>query len=283
MIDAGSTGSRIHIYKFNNCRSVPSYEYEVFKQTWPSLHTYYGRSEEAAQSLDVLLNEAVRVIPDSLHSYTPVAVKASGGLRMLPGSQSQDVLDAIEARLKSHYPFRLYEPDGVVIMDGKDAMVYAWVTANYLLNTIRVDTHPDTRTYAVLDLGGASAQIVFEPDFSKSDSSLELGEHKCDLDLGGEKRILYQRSFLGYGLIRARKYVHELVDLMHSDGAMSPDQTEEGETVVSNPCLAKGTKRLVQIENVKTDQRKWVMMGGEQIGGFEACTQVIKMVISKDS
>ena len=33
MIDAGSTGSRIHIYKFNNCGQSPMYEYEVFRMT----------------------------------------------------------------------------------------------------------------------------------------------------------------------------------------------------------------------------------------------------------
>ncbi|KAF5377957.1 hypothetical protein D9615_006771 [Tricholomella constricta] len=33
MIDAGSTGSRIHIYKFNSCGFPPSYEWGVFNQT----------------------------------------------------------------------------------------------------------------------------------------------------------------------------------------------------------------------------------------------------------
>ncbi|KAK7449822.1 Guanosine-diphosphatase [Stygiomarasmius scandens] len=284
MIDAGSTGSRIHIYKFNNCGSAPSYEYEVFKQTNPGLSSYSGQPEDAAKSLDVLLDEAVKVIPSSLHSCTPVAVKATAGLRLLPGSQSQDILKAVEARLKAHYPFQLHEPNGVVVMDGKDEGVYAWITANYLLNTIRVDTPADTPTYAVLDLGGASTQIVFEPVFSKPDSSLESGEHKYDLDFGGKKRVLYQHSYLGYGLMRARKHVHQLVDFMHSIRTSSPDQTEEGETpVVGNPCLAKGTKRPIEIEEPTTGKKKWVMMDGEQIGSFEACNRVIELVMAKDS
>ena len=43
---------------------------------------------------------------------------------------------------------------GVGVMDGRNEGVYAWLTANYLLGTL------EGGTYAVLDLGGASTQIV---------------------------------------------------------------------------------------------------------------------------
>ncbi|KAF9439642.1 nucleoside phosphatase GDA1/CD39, partial [Macrolepiota fuliginosa MF-IS2] len=114
---------------------------------------------------------------------------------LLPGSQSNDILHAVESRLQEQYPFQLTEKDPVVIMDGRDESVYAWITANYLLNTICANTPRDTPTYAVLDLGGASTQIVFEPVFT-SDARLEEGEHKYDLVFGGKKHILYQHSYL---------------------------------------------------------------------------------------
>jgi guanosine-diphosphatase len=283
MIDAGSTGSRIHIYKFNNCGSSPSYEYEVFKQRQPGLSSYAGKPNEAATSLDVLLDKAVEVVPAALRSCTPVAVKATAGLRLLPGSQSKDILDAVTRRIIDEYPFKLHEPDGVVVMDGKDEGVYAWITANYLLSTIRADTPSNTPTYAVLDLGGASTQIVFEPTFTKSDGNLEEGEHKYLLDFGGKEHTLYQHSYLGYGLMKARAHVHQLVDFMASIRNPGQGSLDTVPPTIGNPCLARGTKRNVDIKDDRTNTTKTVVMDGEQIGSFEACNRVIELVMAKDA
>ncbi|KAI0926996.1 hypothetical protein AcV5_007647 [Taiwanofungus camphoratus] len=281
MIDAGSTGSRIHIYKFNNCGPSPMYEYEVFRMTKPGLSSYAGRPQEAAQSLDVLLDEAVKVVPEALRACTPVAVKATAGLRLLPGSQSADILDAVTQRLHQRYPFSLQNQDGVVIMDGKDEGVYAWITANYLMNTIRSDSPSGAPTYAVLDLGGASTQIVFEPVFDslKPDSTLEEGEHKYDLAFGGKKHVLYQHSYLGYGLMRARSSVHRIVEFM---GSLRGSGSGANATI-ANPCLAKGTERTVEITDERLDDKFNVTMIGEDIGSFEACNRVVELVMAKDA
>lgn len=120
MIDAGSTGSRIHIYKFHNCHPAPEYEYEVFKMIQPGLSKFAGDAEGAARSLDPLLEEAMATVPESLRKCTPVAVKATAGLRLLGPEQSSDILAAVRGRLESGYPFPVVKKDGVVIMDGKD-------------------------------------------------------------------------------------------------------------------------------------------------------------------
>ena len=284
MIDAGSTGSRIHVYKFNNCGPSPTYEYELFKMTQPGLSSFSGRPQDAAQSLDVLMDEAVKVVPESLRKCTPVAVKATAGLRLLGAEQSGAILQAVERRLKERYPFEVQEKDGVVIMDGKDEGVYAWITANYMLNAIRGADSPahtssssSSSSWAVLDLGGASTQIVFEPSFSKPDSSLTDGEHKYDLVFSGRKYVLYQHSYLGYGLMHARKSVHRLVEFMASLRSGGSGD------VIGNPCLAKGTQRIVEIAGERTEEIKNVTMGGEDIGSFQACNRVIELVLAKDA
>ena len=128
--------------------------------TQPGLSKFADRPEEAAKSLDVLLAEAVKVVPSSLQSCTPVVVKATAGLRLLKPSQSNGILNAVKKHLKTKYPFPLDETNGVAIMDGKDEGVYAWITANYLLDTIRADSPAGAHTYAVLDLGGGSTDAA---------------------------------------------------------------------------------------------------------------------------
>ncbi|KDQ62803.1 hypothetical protein JAAARDRAFT_122462 [Jaapia argillacea MUCL 33604] len=282
MIDAGSTGSRIHIYKFHNCGPSPTYEYEVFKQTHPGLSAFREDPLEAAKSLDILLDEALDVVPTSLRKCTPVAVKATAGLRLLGPEQSGAILEAVRNRIEEKYPFVLQGEDSVAIMDGKDEGVYAWITANYLLDSIRASSPKNAPTYAVLDLGGASTQIVFEPTFdpSKSESKFVEGDHKYELKFGGKTHVLYQHSYLGYGLMHARKSVHRLVEFISS----VRHATGHGENgVVPNPCLARHTERVVEIEDERLGETRKVTMSGMDVGGLESCNRVMELVMAKDA
>jgi len=201
--------------------------------------------------LDELMDEAVKVVPKSLWKCTPVAVKATAGLRLLSEEQSQDILDAVANGLREKYEFHLRLTEDAAILDGKDEGAFAWITANYLLHTIGSSSAtgnqrmPEKKpTFAVLDLEGASTQIVFEPAFDEKqpDSMLKKGEHKYDLTFGGEKRVLYQHSYLGYGLKQARERVHKLVEFL------APEHKDPSKKrVIANPCLASGTKDDVKI------------------------------------
>ncbi|KZW01594.1 hypothetical protein EXIGLDRAFT_602796 [Exidia glandulosa HHB12029] len=277
MIDAGSTGSRIHAYKFNNCGPSPDYEYEVFKMTQPGLSSFGDDPEKAAQSLDALLDLAVQSVPESLHKCTPVAVKATAGLRLLGQAKSEAILKAVETRLHDKYPFPVLEKDGVVVMDGKDEGVYAWITVNYLLDAFQ----PSVHSHAVLDLGGGSTQIVFEPSILAQNPVVD-GEHKYSLTFGKEHRELYQHSYLGYGLMSARKSVHRLVEFMHTLNFAS-GETEQNMNTVHSPCLAVGTRRDIELPVGPGGELRNVTLDGADIGSFEACRRVVELVMAKDA
>lgn len=115
MIDAGSSGSRVHVYRFKVCND-PVLEDEVFHMLSPGLSSYKNDTEGAAHSLDKLMDIAVKSVPKSLQSCTPIAVKATAGLRMLGKDQSKNILDAVYKYLEK-YPFPIAN---VEIMEGKD-------------------------------------------------------------------------------------------------------------------------------------------------------------------
>lgn len=256
MIDAGSTGSRIHVYRFNNCGTTPELEDEEFKMTekrpgGAGLSAYGDDPEGAAKSLDVLMQVALDTVPEKLKGCTPVAVKATAGLRKLGPEKSDAILKAVRHRLETVYPFPVVsqEQGGVEVMDGSDEGVYAWITTNYLLG--KIGGPDESETAAVFDLGGGSTQIVFEPTFKASahggmPEKLSPGDHKYDLDFGGRKFELYQHSHLGYGLMAARNAVHRLlIDNLHKK---NPDDQSYLLAPIVNPCIAPGMTKEVKVE-----------------------------------
>ena len=264
MLDAGSTGSRIHVYKFNNCDAVPQLEEEAaFKMIKGGLSSYPDDPEGAAHSLDDLLDLAVATVPKHLQACSPVALKATAGLRLLGAEKSERILQTVREHIELDYPFPLVKPDGVIIMDGKDEGVYAWITTNYLLGNIgSADPH---QTAAVFDLGGGSTQIVFEPTFAIDGAGMREGEHKYELDFGGRNFTLYQQSHLGYGLMEARKAIHAEVAGSHTGGE------------IINPCIPPGMSREVEVR-----KQKVTMVGPKQPAAAQ-CRALAETILKKDA
>ncbi|KAK4219287.1 nucleoside phosphatase GDA1/CD39 [Rhypophila decipiens] len=296
MIDAGSTGSRIHVYKFNNCGTTPELEDEVlFKQTEKiegkssGLSAYKDDPEAAAKSLDPLLDAAVAVVPDKLKACSPLAVKATAGLRLAGKEKSERILEAVRQRLETKYPFPVVskEKEGVVIMDGSDEGVYAWITTNYLLGKIGGPDHSPTA--AVFDLGGGSTQIVFEPTFDGLSSGgmpnkLAEGDHKYDLDFNGRHFALYQHSHLGYGLMSAREAVSlTLVEDLHK---MNDKDREWMEKPITNPCFAPGMAKVVKVplsEGHVLGSELQLNMTGPKAPAPAQCRALAERILKKDA
>lgn len=296
MIDAGSTGSRIHVYKFNNCGPTPELEAEEFVQTekrpgGSGLSAYPDDPEAAARSLDVLMETALKTVPPSYQRCSPVAVKATAGLRKLGDVKSEKILKAVRKHLEEDFPFPVIseEHHGVEVMDGKDEAIYAWITANYLLGKIGgPDKNP---TAAVLDLGGGSTQIVFQPTFKDSaeggmPKTLAEGDHKYDLDFGGRHFTLYQHSYLGYGLMEARNSLHaSILNGLYEEHKTSDDATSFLKSPIPNPCIAPGMSKEVKVELGEGNPlgaMVTVNMTGPSQGAPAQCRGLAEKILHKD-
>ncbi|KDP20285.1 hypothetical protein JCGZ_06871 [Jatropha curcas] len=206
IFDAGSSGSRVHVYCFDQYNNlVPiGRDLELFLQIKPGLSAYANDPLAAANSLLRLLEQAERVVPKELRPNTPVRVGATAGLRALEGDASDRILDAVRDILRDKSTLKT-EADGVSVLDGSQEGSYEWVTINYLLGKLG-SSYSDT--VGVVDLGGGSVQMAYA--ISKADAAkaprVSDGEDTYikEMHLMGIDYYLYVHSYLHYGLLAAR-------------------------------------------------------------------------------
>ena len=232
----------------------------------------------------MLLAEAVENVAEEVKSCTPIAVKATAGLRKLGEEKSNAILAAVRERLEKNFPFPVVsaENGGVEVMDGKDEGVYAWITTNYLLGKIG---GPDkSPTAAVFDLGGGSTQIVFEPTFPQRGGgmpeTLQEGDHKYVFKSGAQKYELYQHSHLGYGLMAAREGMHKLlVQTLHDK---HKGDKAWAESPIENPCIIPNMTRKVEVTLDSGEQYSTVMVGPSE-GSAAQCRGLAEKLLKKDA
>ncbi|KAG2445302.1 hypothetical protein HYH02_008769 [Chlamydomonas schloesseri] len=243
VFDAGSTGSRIHVFKFEQAGGELKLISDTFEQLKPGLSSYADSPEKAAASLQPLIDTALKTVPQNLQSSTPISLKATAGLRLLPGDKADNILKAVEALLRKQ-PFKL-APGGVAIMDGKDEGAFAWLTLNYLLGRL---SGPVGKTVAAIDMGGGSIQEAFA--LEDAHSKLAPTDYVVKLHGGGKTFNVYVHSYLGYGLMAGRA---KLIDA--------------GEKGKPHSCIHEGAAGKYAYAG-----KEYTFAGGET--DFEACAQI---------
>jgi apyrase len=246
VLDAGSTGSRIHVFKFERraggggkggggSGGELKLLSDTFEQLKPGLSSYADAPDKAAASLKPLMDAAVAAAPPALHAATAVSLKATAGLRLLPGGKADAILEAVRAFLKT-YPFRFAGGDAneaVGVMDGAHEGAYAWLTLNYLLG--RLNGGPDG-TVAAIDLGGGSVQEAFALTDAAADAA--PAGYVSQLHAGGRVWRVYVHSYLGYGLMAARAKVIEAgLSSGKADGGGGDGAAQQPR---GHPCFHKG-------------------------------------------
>ena len=154
------------------------------------------------------------------------------------GDDQAGQVDAILDELRSvlqESPFHFGNPaEDVKILDGKMEGVYGWTTINTLLGTLGASNSQGsggTPTSGIIDLGGGSTQIVFEPvSMGAADRS---DTHLLAMD-GGE-HLLFAHSYLGWGLNAGGKLITDNCADPHAVGG------------AKHPCFAPGSAVHVQV------------------------------------
>lgn len=218
MMDCGSTGSRVHVYRWVwEGGALPNVTDDFFYEIKPGVSSFKDEPLKAGASLQPLLDYALNKMPAARVKDSWVRLYATAGLRLLPTETQEALLSAIRAQLKAS-PFLFESDDHVAISDGIDEAVDAWVTANYILGGATASSELDT--VGTLDLGGASVQVTTRTAGPIPD------KHKYVLALADNEIPLYAHSHLAYGLKEARKRVDMMV---------------QGRPDKRHPCLLEGS------------------------------------------
>uniref|UniRef100_A0A7I4YRW4 Nucleoside-diphosphatase uda-1 n=1 Tax=Haemonchus contortus TaxID=6289 RepID=A0A7I4YRW4_HAECO len=272
VFDAGSTGTRLHLYRFlhNTDRNgIPfKVEEEIFREVKPGLSSFSGNPTAAAASIRSLLDTAQKHVPIFMWDKTPITLKATAGLRLLPGDLADDILDAVENVIANSGFFVV--PDAVGIMSGSDEGMYSWFTLNILLNKLYSDDavhpyHPEpSRSVAAFDLGGGSTQLTFWPEDRHMFDFYP--EYERDIDFFGYRMRLFTHSFLGNGLVAAR------LNVLVEDSGSDPSVVSQ----LDSPCMPAS----FEIREWEYGLKKWAIRGSPTYS-FASCYTSVRNFIDQ--
>ncbi|KAM3861309.1 ectonucleoside triphosphate diphosphohydrolase 5-like [Diretmus argenteus] len=201
MFDAGSTGTRIHVYTFiqKDSAALPVLDNEMFHSIKPGLSAYADSPQMGGDSVRMLLKVARKTVPRLEWKRTPVVLRATAGLRLLSPEKAQALLDQVQG-VFDESPF-LVPDNSVSIMNGTSEGVLAWVTVNFLTGHLHAQSK---KSVGILDLGGGSTQITFLPKSPKTTESAPAADFVSRFDIFNSTYELYTHSYLGKGLMAAR-------------------------------------------------------------------------------
>lgn len=206
------------------------------------------------------MERAKEQIPQEYWSKTPLTLKATAGLRLLPAHQAEDLLDAVRALFEKSLFHTT--PDSVAIMDGVDEGIFSWFTVNFLLD--RLSANPD-RTVAALDLGGGSTQVTFAPT---TPSTLKQTDYIHNVQAVKGTIPVYTHSYLGLGLMAARK---EILTYRHES------ETKNLSSLCVNPFISNKKFHYSGVDYYVSGDDKYATVRGDAdpVVNFDDCTKII--------
>ena len=204
VLDAGSTGSRVLGFTFyRTSEGSLRLDDELWMQVKPGLSSYAENPQDAKIGLLELLAAAKERIPAEHRASTPITLKATAGLRLLPKEKSEAILSEVRNVLESSG----FKPEKnlIEIMNPMEEGLFGWFTVNFLLGHFE-NVKDLSGSFASLDLGGGSTQITFAP--TSPIEGIEGRKHfRHSVSVLNQNFDVYSHSYLGLGLMAARSTV----------------------------------------------------------------------------
>ena len=308
VFDAGSSGTRVHIYNFlphytssavpNIDRCVNNVQTLKQKPGLSNIAEEYSPSEipkYVSKAITPLLDFARGFIPESQWDSTPLVLKATAGLRAVEPSKADQVITAV-ADIFRRSGF-MFSTNWASIIPGVEEGGLAWVTANYLAGTFDHEgpsTNDNAGSLGIIEMGGGSTQVSFR--MHDLDSFNHLDEDKSRpkrqflyTDLSGRRHNIYALSYLGFGEDHAQKRLANYIDNEAAETAKkaaaaktvaktaavettaAAGSSHDGESSIgTDPCYRRSYSRT-------TKESTNVIVKGS--GDFQLCKQKVRNIL----
>lgn len=210
VVDAGSTGSRIHLFAYDkddNQNPIQIHEIAT-KKIKPGLATLDSQSE----IIDKYLQELMIALPSNT---LPVYFYATAGMRLLPQSKQAEIYRLIQSWFNAHKDWKLEESR---TLSGGEEAAFAWLAVNNQRNADPV---------GVVDVGGASTQIAFPV----TDMSGMQQEDVKTVRYHGQRISLFVKSFLGLGQTEVLKKTTHFTSCFPDNYPLSPGESGHGDAL----------------------------------------------------
>jgi len=203
-MDAGSSGTRIHVYKRTKNHELLS---DVFvKKVTPGISSFANDPKKVKDSILLLTKYGETAIPSKCRSITPIHLMATAGMRLVPKSTSDSIFKYVRSALQeSSFQF---QDDWAGVISGQTEALYDWISVNLASGALPLDSSSSLDSLVgAADLGGASAQVAYPvSSLNRNDPGVVL----LSLPTKDGHRVkvpIYAVSRLRYGMYEAHRQI----------------------------------------------------------------------------
>ncbi len=253
VVDAGSTGSRLHIYAIDDNSETKQKQIE---ELWShKIKPGFASLEPNAETIDTYLQQLFTEKPES---PMPVYFYATAGMRLLPANVQTKYYANLENWFEKQADWELMEARTIT---GQEEGMFGWLSLNYQLG--HLDSN-DPNYIGVMDMGGASVQVAF----ALQDTQAVDPDDLVELTVNGKKIQLFVHSFLGLGqTVFAYQFLNEASCYANQYPLPSGLQGQGDATLCKNEVAklindVHDVNQRVQTALFENKPSAWYTMGG---------------------
>ena len=163
VVDAGSSGSRIYLYKTTPDDSFIKISELFTDKNVPHELSWYDGNRGADSAPENAGASGIQPLLSAMAAYmysngitkdqVRVSVLATAGMRMVDARTAGAIYQSVKTTIANN-GFSIRQ---VGTLSGQNEGLYAWADVNYMLKNFKINTF----TKGIIEIGGASSQVAF--------------------------------------------------------------------------------------------------------------------------